>query len=126
LQAINNIDAPAPVVPDTNTILWMESMHKAFADLKAALVSAPILGLLDYTQLFHLYFSEREGCDSGVLSSKLCTVVRGMSGCLTSVAAVAALIEKSAPLAHDCFAYAPHTVTFLMYLPYNTCQHIRL
>ena len=40
---------------------WTESMHKAFVDVKTALVSAPAQGVPDYMQPFQLCIREREG-----------------------------------------------------------------
>uniref|UniRef100_A0A3P8RVY4 Uncharacterized protein n=1 Tax=Amphiprion percula TaxID=161767 RepID=A0A3P8RVY4_AMPPE len=82
----------AATLQDANpAVQWTESMLKTFVDLKTSLVSAPALGLPDYMQPFYLYVIEKEGFASGML-------VHGMPGCLRSVAAVVALIEKSSPL----------------------------
>lgn len=36
---------------------WIHDLHKAFVDLKAALISASVLGLPPYAQAFHLHVS---------------------------------------------------------------------
>ena len=111
-------------------VQWTDAMHKAFKDLKQALMKAPALGLPDYHQPFHLHVHEREGFATGILvqkhgthcrpvayySSRLNPVVLGMPGCLRAVAAVAMLIEKSSPivLANDCIVHVPHAVLHIL------------
>uniref|UniRef100_A0A3P8U949 Uncharacterized protein n=1 Tax=Amphiprion percula TaxID=161767 RepID=A0A3P8U949_AMPPE len=106
---------------------WTESMHKAFVDVKTALVPAPALGMLDYMQPFQLYIREREGFVAYYLSG-LCTVVRSMPGCLRSMAAVAALEEKSAPLvlSHDGVVYVTRLVMYIINIAVilNIINHI--
>lgn len=111
-------------------VQWTDEMHTAFQKLKHALTMAPALGLPDYHQPFHLHVHEREGFTTGILvqkhgshyrpvayySSRLNPVVLGMPGCLRAVAAVAIMIDKSAPivLAHDCVVHVPHAVVHIL------------
>ncbi len=120
------------------SIQWTDGMLHAFESLKQALISAPALGLPDYQQPFHLHVNENEGYATATLvqkhgshyrpvayySCRLDTVVRGMPACLRSVAAVAAMIGKSAPivLAHDCVVFAPHAVVSI--LTTSATQHL--
>ena len=94
--------------------------------MNTGLQAAPVLGIPDYTQKCPLHFFERVSCASGILvqkhglffrpdtyySSKLSPVVLGMPRCLRLVAAVAIMIDKSAPvvLASDCFVHVPNSV----------------
>uniref|UniRef100_A0A3B4WCE9 Reverse transcriptase/retrotransposon-derived protein RNase H-like domain-containing protein n=1 Tax=Seriola lalandi dorsalis TaxID=1841481 RepID=A0A3B4WCE9_SERLL len=116
--------SPAMLQTALPAVQWIDEMNKAFQDLKQALTTAPALGLPDYQQPFHLHVHETEGFATGNLVQKhgshyrlvayyschLDTVVRDMPGCPRSVAAVAAMIDKSSSivLTHDCVVYAPH------------------
>ena len=51
-------------------VQWTEEMHKAFQHLKNALTMAPVLGLSDYHQPFHLHVHERDGFATGILVQK--------------------------------------------------------
>ncbi|KAG8006651.1 hypothetical protein GBF38_022595 [Nibea albiflora] len=91
---------------------------------------APVLGLPDYHQPFHLYVHERDGFHhwhSGTetwfslpfvvcYSFRVTPVAVGMPSCLRAVAAVAILINKSYSivLAHDCVVHIPHAVSHIL------------
>uniref|UniRef100_A0A8C4JHY8 Reverse transcriptase/retrotransposon-derived protein RNase H-like domain-containing protein n=1 Tax=Dromaius novaehollandiae TaxID=8790 RepID=A0A8C4JHY8_DRONO len=93
-------------------LAWGPAREKAFTSVKKALVSAPALGLHDYSKLFELFVHERQGVASGVLTQKLGPhrrpvayysmqldeVAKGTPGCIRATAATAALIEKTRPL----------------------------
>ncbi|KAL7869660.1 hypothetical protein AOLI_G00136480 [Acnodon oligacanthus] len=82
-------------------LVWTEPMYHAFRTLKAALCSAPALGLANYGLPFHLYVSENGTTAAGVLaeehggnyrpvaylSKSLDLVIQGMPTCLRAVAA---------------------------------------
>ena len=109
---------------------WGPEREKAFTSVKKALVSAPALGLPDYSKLFALFVHERQGVASGVLTQKLGPhhrpvayystqldeVAKGTPGCIRAIAATAALIEKTPPvvLGHSLTVYVPHEVELLM------------
>lgn len=113
-----------------SVLQWTEEMYKAFQDLKNFLTMAPVLGLPDYHQLFHLHVHERDGFATGILvqkhgshcrpvacySSRLTPVAVGMPSCLRAVAVVAILIDKSyfVVLAHDCVVHVPHAVLHIL------------
>ncbi|XP_053195576.1 uncharacterized protein LOC128379963 [Scomber japonicus] len=124
--AMDSVLRAATLQSAPTAVQWTDDMQKAFQNLKHALTMAPALGLPDYHQPFHLHVHEREGFATGILvqkhgshyrpvayySSRLTPVVLGMPGCLRAVAAVAILLDKSAPivLAHDCVVHVPHAV----------------
>ncbi|XP_077134916.1 protein NYNRIN-like [Ranitomeya variabilis] len=101
-----------------------------FETLKEAVVSAPALGLPDYTQPFHLFVSESEGYASGVLaqkhvdrfrplayySARLDPVARTAPSCLKAVHAAHVLLDKSADIAlgHDLVIQAGHDLSAVL------------
>uniref|UniRef100_A0A8C0BWD3 Reverse transcriptase/retrotransposon-derived protein RNase H-like domain-containing protein n=1 Tax=Buteo japonicus TaxID=224669 RepID=A0A8C0BWD3_9AVES len=84
-------------------IAWGIEREKAFCTLKAALLSAPVLGLPDYSKPFRLYCDEAKGVAKGVLvqalgpherpvayfSSTLDPVTKGTPFCIRAIAAAA-------------------------------------
>ncbi|XP_053170461.1 uncharacterized protein LOC128354223 [Scomber japonicus] len=128
--AMDSVLRAATLQSAPTAVQWTDDMQKAFQNLKHALTMAPALGLPDYHQPFHLHVHEREGFATGILvqkhgshyrpvayySSRLTPVVLGMPGCLRAVAAVAILLDKSAPivLAHDCVVHVPHAVLHIL------------
>lgn len=102
----------------------------AFENLKKSLMSAPALGIPDYTKSFDLYCTEAAGCAAGVLTQKhgdanrpvayysaqLDTVARSLPTCLRAVAAAALLVSKSEDvvLGHDLTVHVPHAVSALL------------
>ncbi|XP_053199874.1 uncharacterized protein LOC128384346 [Scomber japonicus] len=110
--AMDSVLRAATLQSAPTAVQWTDDMQKAFQNLKHALTMAPALGLPDYHQPFHLHVHEREGFATGILvqkhgshyrpvayySSRLTPVVLGMPGCLRAVAAVAILLDKSAPI----------------------------
>uniref|UniRef100_A0A669QQR7 ribonuclease H n=1 Tax=Phasianus colchicus TaxID=9054 RepID=A0A669QQR7_PHACC len=52
-------------------IPWTDKLQTAFLSEKQALMSAPALGLPDYSKPFHLYVTEMSGHAKGVLTQKL-------------------------------------------------------
>ncbi|XP_064898976.1 uncharacterized protein LOC135576574 [Columba livia] len=115
--------APEPIV-------WMPELSDAFASLKQALVTAPALGLPNYSKPFTLYATEKGGIAKGVLvqphgpyerpvgyySVALDPVIKGSPHCLRSVAAAAELVEKVRPLVlgHKLIVAVPHEVELLL------------
>ncbi|XP_073512927.1 uncharacterized protein [Phyllobates terribilis] len=101
-----------------------------FDRLKQAVVSAPALGLPDYTQPFHLFVSESEGHASGILaqrydhkyrplgyySARLDPVARTAPTCLKAVHAAHILFDKSADivLGHDLVIQAGHDLSAVL------------
>ena len=97
---------------ETIPFAWTEEMDKAFQDIKAALLSAPTLGLPYVTKPFLLYVDESRGVAKGVLlqklgpwkrpvaylSKKLDPVASGWPPCLRMVAAVALLVKDAGKL----------------------------
>ncbi|XP_053183950.1 uncharacterized protein LOC128367259 [Scomber japonicus] len=136
--AMDSVLRAATLQSAPTAVQWTDDMQKAFQNLKHALTMAPALGLPDYHQPFHLHVHEREGFATGILvqkhgshyrpvayySSRLTPVVLGMPGCLRAVAAVAILLDKSAPivLAHDCVVHVPHAVLHI--LSTSATQHM--
>uniref|UniRef100_A0A8C8BC65 Reverse transcriptase/retrotransposon-derived protein RNase H-like domain-containing protein n=1 Tax=Otus sunia TaxID=257818 RepID=A0A8C8BC65_9STRI len=90
-------------------ITWSTEREKAFHTLKAALLSAPALGLPDYSKPFTLYCDENKGTAKGVLvqalgpyerpvayfSSTLDPVTKGTPFCIRTIAAAAEIVEKN-------------------------------
>ena len=88
---------------------WGPEREKAFTSVKKALVSAPALGLPDYSKPLEFFVHERQGVASGVLTQKLGPhhrpvayystqldeVAKGTPGCIRAIAATAALTEKN-------------------------------
>ncbi|XP_073529791.1 uncharacterized protein [Phyllobates terribilis] len=117
-----------------------------FDRLKQAVVSAPALGLLDYTQPFHLFASESEGHASGVLaqrydhkyrplgyySARLDPVARTAPMCLKAVHAAHILLDKSADivLGHDLVIQAGHDLSAVLQQTFpkhlTNQRHLRL
>uniref|UniRef100_A0A8B9PNA2 Reverse transcriptase/retrotransposon-derived protein RNase H-like domain-containing protein n=1 Tax=Apteryx owenii TaxID=8824 RepID=A0A8B9PNA2_APTOW len=97
---------------ETEPLTWSPENEKAFISVKRVLVSAPALGLPDYSKPFELFVHERQGVASGVLpqklgphrrpvayySTQLDAVIKGTPGCIRAIAATAALIEKTRPV----------------------------
>ncbi|XP_064929372.1 protein NYNRIN-like isoform X1 [Columba livia] len=115
--------APEPIV-------WTPELSDAFASLKQALVTAPALGLPNYSKPFTLYATEKGGIAKGVLvqphgpyerpvgyySVALDPVIKGSPHCLRSVAAAVELVEKVRPLVlgHKLIVAVPHEVELLL------------
>ncbi|KAK4810532.1 hypothetical protein QYF61_004495 [Mycteria americana] len=109
---------------------WGLEREQAFKTIKGALASAPALGLPDYTKPFNLHVREQKGIASGVITQKLGPhhrpvtnystqldpVAAGAPACNKSVAAAAAILEKSHPLilGHPVTVYVPHEVEILL------------
>uniref|UniRef100_A0A8D0FV41 Reverse transcriptase/retrotransposon-derived protein RNase H-like domain-containing protein n=1 Tax=Strix occidentalis caurina TaxID=311401 RepID=A0A8D0FV41_STROC len=88
---------------EVEPITWSTEREKAFCTLKAALLSAPALGLPDYSKPFKLYCDENKGAAKGVLvqtlglhersvayfSSTLDPVTKGTPFCIRAIAAAA-------------------------------------
>uniref|UniRef100_A0A669QIP1 Reverse transcriptase/retrotransposon-derived protein RNase H-like domain-containing protein n=1 Tax=Phasianus colchicus TaxID=9054 RepID=A0A669QIP1_PHACC len=51
-------------------IPWTDELQTAFPSVKQALMSAPALGLPDYSKPFYLYVTEMSGHAKGVLTQK--------------------------------------------------------
>uniref|UniRef100_A0A8C4P4X8 Reverse transcriptase/retrotransposon-derived protein RNase H-like domain-containing protein n=1 Tax=Dromaius novaehollandiae TaxID=8790 RepID=A0A8C4P4X8_DRONO len=115
--------------PEIEPLAWGPEREKAFTSVKKALVSAPALGLPDYSKLFELFVHERQGVVSGVLTQKLGPhrrpvayystqldeVAKGTPGCIRAIAATAALIEKTRPvvLGHSLTVYVSAVLMLL-------------
>lgn len=107
-----------------------EESEQAFQNLKESLMSAPALGIPDYSKPFDLFCTEAVGCAAGVLTQKhgdanrpvayysaqLDTVARSLPTCLRAVAAAALLVSKSEDvvLCHDLTVHVPHAVSALL------------
>uniref|UniRef100_A0A663EY61 Reverse transcriptase/retrotransposon-derived protein RNase H-like domain-containing protein n=1 Tax=Aquila chrysaetos chrysaetos TaxID=223781 RepID=A0A663EY61_AQUCH len=90
-------------------IAWGTEKEKAFRTLKAALLSAPALGLPDYSKPLKLYCDEAKRVAKGVLvqtlglhekpvayfSSTLDPVTKGITFGIRAIAAAAEMVEKT-------------------------------
>ena len=118
---------------ETIPFAWTEEMDKAFQDIKAALLSAPALGLPDITKHFLLYVDENRGVAKGVLlqklgpwkrpvaylSKKLDPVASGWPPCLRMVAAVALLVKDAGKLTlgQELQITTPHAIEGILRQP---------
>ncbi|KAK4805208.1 hypothetical protein QYF61_005376 [Mycteria americana] len=109
---------------------WGPEREQAFKMIKGALASAPALGLPECTNPFNLHVHGQKGIASGVVTQKLGPHRRpdaydssqldpgatGAPACNKSVAAAAAVLEKSRPLVlgHPVTVYVPHEVEILL------------
>ncbi|XP_056419588.1 uncharacterized protein LOC130361051 [Hyla sarda] len=118
----------------------------SFQNLKAAISTAPALGLPDYDKPFKLFVSERQGHATGVLaqsqgnktrpigyySCRLDAVARGGPSCLRAVFAAQALLDKTSDLVlgHDLILLAPHDISAILNQTQpkhlSTARHLRL
>ncbi|XP_056587354.1 uncharacterized protein LOC130407997 [Triplophysa dalaica] len=122
------IDHKAP--PNT-ALAWTAEADEHFNALKAAITTAPSLGLPDYTKPFHLHVRETLGEALGVLvqfhgstyrpvaylSKKLDNIVTGMPACLRAVAAAALIVQmaEKTVLSHPLILYASHQVGVILH-----------
>ncbi|CAM5077115.1 unnamed protein product [Natator depressus] len=120
----------ATTTSNPNPVLWALEMEAAFVSTKKALISAPALGLLDYSKPFFLFSHEQRGVASGVLlqylgdrprpiayySVQLDPVIRGSVSCVWSIATAALMVERSRPivLGHPLTVWVPHEVEILL------------
>lgn len=109
---------------------WGPEQDKAFVKIKAALISAPSLGLPDAEKPFSLYVHERKGTAVGVLtqtlgswqrpvaylSKQLDPVAQGWPPCLRSIAATVLLVTEAdkLTLGQELYVHVPHAVITLM------------
>lgn len=107
-----------------------EEAKWGFDSIKKALLSAPALGLPNYSKPFYLFCTEQNGHACGVVTQLSCAqnkpigyysypldaVARGLPGCLKAVAAAALLVEKTADLilGGQLTLYCPHALESLL------------
>lgn len=90
-----------PLTKRNGPFKWGKEKQEAFDNIKWALLSAPVLGLLDVTKPFQLYVAESRGITKGVLTQKLGpwkTPVAYLSErlpCLRIIAAVSTLVRDA-------------------------------
>ncbi|KAA0723980.1 Retrovirus-related Pol polyprotein from transposon opus [Triplophysa tibetana] len=122
------IDHKAP--PNT-PLEWTAEADEHFNALKAAITTAPALGLPDYAKPFHLHVRETAGTALGVLlqehgstyrpvaylSKKLDNIVTGMPACLRAVAAAALIVQmaEKTVLSHPLTLYTSHQVGAILH-----------
>ncbi|XP_053142475.1 protein NYNRIN-like isoform X1 [Hemicordylus capensis] len=115
---------------ENDSFTWSADCPSAFMKIKAALASAPALGLPDYNKVFYLFASESQGRASGILtqtlgkdhrpiayfSSKLDGVAQGWPPCLRALAAAAVIWEEALKftLGSQTKLYVPHSVLTLL------------
>ncbi|XP_076217546.1 LOW QUALITY PROTEIN: uncharacterized protein LOC143172179 [Aptenodytes patagonicus] len=108
------------------TLEWTPECRKGFDTIKAELMRAPALGLLDLTKPFTLYVHERQHVALGVLtqtlgdwrrrvayfSKQLDEVSKGWPACLRAVAAVVLLVKaaQKLTLGQPIIVFVPHAV----------------
>jgi len=109
--------------------LWTPEYRTAFKNLKAALISAPVLGLPDLSKPFEQFVHEQHHLALGVLTQKLGTwkqaigfffkpldnVSKRWPGCLPPVASTVLFIQeaKKLTMGQKDMVYVPHTVICL-------------
>ncbi|XP_051791515.1 uncharacterized protein LOC127530005, partial [Erpetoichthys calabaricus] len=118
--------ANTPGVPLSGQVQWNEQADKALCDLKAALLSAPALGLPDHSRPFTLFVDEKQGFMNAVLtqlhgdkqrpvayfSKKLDPIAAALPPCLRAVAATteAVLASTDVVLMSPLTVQVPHAV----------------
>ena len=121
-----------------NVIEWTEEVEECFNKLKAALSTAPALGLPDYGKPFFLYSHEIKGFAQTVLTQqhgdhqrpiayfgrRLDPVERGLPLCLQAVAAASYAVKRTAEIVmgHPLILRVPHCVASL--LTQKQMQHL--
>ncbi|XP_051785018.1 uncharacterized protein LOC127528403 [Erpetoichthys calabaricus] len=124
-QPLQNLANTADL-PLSGRIQWNEQAEKALSDFKSALISAPALGLPDYSRPFTLFVDEKGGYMNAVLtqlhgdkqrpiayfSKKLDPVATGLPTCLRAVAATteAVLASTDIVLMSPLTVKVPHAV----------------
>ena len=113
-----------------NVIEWTEKMEECFNKLKAALSTAPAVGLPDYKMLFFLYSHETKGFAQAVLtqshgdrqrpraylSQRLDPVECGLPLCLQAVAVASYAVKRTAEIVmgRPFTLRVPHCVAALL------------
>lgn len=113
-------------------LVWGPERRWALETAKRALMTAPALGLLDYSKPLNLYTHERKGIASGVImqnlkpcqravanySAKLDAVINDTLQHLGTLVAAATAVERSCPLilGHHLNVFEPHEVKILLKL----------